>query len=62
MITQSLKPEDKEKYKSNNEKLAKSRIKLGLLNEIEKNDLSIDDELEMKYKNKLKECLIKKWF
>ena len=31
IMTQNLKPEDKEKHKSNNEKLAKSRIKLGLL-------------------------------
>ena len=28
-MTKNLKPEDKEKHKSNNEKLAKSRIKLG---------------------------------
>ena len=46
LITQSLKPEEKEKYKSNNEKLAKSRIKLGLLlNEIgEKNNLKVSDD------------------
>ena len=31
IMTQSLKPEEKEKHKSKNEKLAKSRIKLGLL-------------------------------
>ena len=45
-MTQSLKPEDKEKHKSNNEKIAKSRIKLGLLlNEYgEKNDLKVSDE------------------
>ena len=38
--------EDKEKHKFNNEKLAKSRIKLGLLlNEYgEKNDLKVSDE------------------
>ena len=30
-MTQNLKPEDKERHKSKNEKLAKSRIKLGLL-------------------------------
>ena len=43
IMTQNLKPEDKEKHKSNNEKLAKSRIKLGLLlNEYgEKNDLKV---------------------
>ena len=46
IMTQNLKPEDKEKHKSNNEKLAKSRIKLGLLlNEYgEKNDLKVSDE------------------
>ena len=46
MITQNLKPEEKEKYKSNNEKLAKSRIKLGLLlNEYgEKNNLKVTDD------------------
>ena len=46
IMTQSLKPEDKEKHKSKNEKLAKSRIKLGLLlNEYgEKNDLKVSDE------------------
>jgi trigger factor len=45
-MTQNLKPEDKEKHKSNNEKLAKSRIKLGLLlNEYgEKNNLKVSDE------------------
>jgi trigger factor len=57
MITQSLKPEDKEKYKSNNEKLAKSRIKLGLLlNEIgEKNDLKVsDDEVRNEIQKQIK--------
>ena len=46
IITKNLKPEDKEKHKSNNEKLAKSRIKLGLLlNEYgEKNNLKVSDE------------------
>ena len=46
IMTQNLKPEEKEKYKSNNEKLAKSRIKLGLLlNEYgEKNNLKVSDE------------------
>ena len=45
-MTQNIKPEDKEKYKPNNEKLAKSRIKLGLLlNEYgEKNNLKVSDE------------------
>ena len=45
-MTQNLKPEDKDKHKSNNEKLAKSRIKLGLLlNEYgEKNNLKVSDE------------------
>ncbi len=46
IMTQNLKPEEKEKYKANNEKLAKSRIKLGLLlNEYgEKNNLKVTDE------------------
>jgi trigger factor len=46
IMTKNLKPEDKEKQKSNNEKLAKSRIKLGLLlNEYgEKNNLKVSDE------------------
>ena len=46
IMTQNLKPEEKEKHKSNNEKLAKSRIKLGLLlNEFgEKNNLKVSDE------------------
>ena len=46
IMTQSLKPDEKEKYKSNNEKLAKSRIKLGLLlNEYgEKNNLKVSDD------------------
>jgi trigger factor len=45
-MTQNLKPEEKEKHKSNNEKLAKSRIKLGLLlNEYgEKNNLKVSDQ------------------
>ena len=29
-MTKNLKPEEKEKHKINNEKIAKSRIKLGL--------------------------------
>ena len=46
MMTQNLKPEEKEKHKISNEKLAKSRIKLGLLlNEYgEKNNLKVSDE------------------
>ena len=45
-MTKNLKPEEKEKHKSTNEKLAKSRIKLGLLlNEYgEKNNLKVSDE------------------
>ena len=44
-ITQSLKKEDIDKHKVNNEKIAKSRIKLGLiLNEYgEKNNLKVSD-------------------
>ena len=46
LMTRNLKPEDKEKHTENNEKLAKSRIKLGLvLNELgEKNNLKVSDE------------------
>jgi trigger factor len=46
IMTQSLKDEEKEKHKINNEKIAKSRIKLGLLlNEYgEKNNLKVSDE------------------
>ena len=46
LMTKNLKPEEKEKHKVNNEKLAKSRIKLGLLlNEYgEKNNLKVSDE------------------
>ena len=46
LMTKNLKPEEKEKHKNNNEKLAKSRIKLGLLlNEFgEKNNLKVSDE------------------
>ena len=46
LMTKNIKTEDKEKYKSNNEKLAKSRIKLGLLlNEFgEKNNIKVTDE------------------
>ncbi len=46
IMTQNLKPDEKEKHKANNEKLAKSRIKLGLLlNEYgEKNNLKVSDD------------------
>ena len=46
IMTRNIKPEEKEKHKINNEKLAKSRIKLGLLlNEYgEKNKLKVTDE------------------
>ena len=57
IMTQNLKPEDKEKHKSNNEKLAKSRIKLGLLlNEYgEKNNLKVsDDEVKNEIQKQIK--------
>ena len=46
LMTKNLKPEEKKKHKLSNEKLAKSRIKLGLLlNEYgEKNNLKVSDE------------------
>ena len=46
LITQSLKKEDVEKNKKENEKIAKKRIKLGLiLNELgEKNNLKVDEQ------------------
>ncbi len=45
-MTKNLKDDEKEKHKNNNEKIAKSRIKLGLLlNEFgEKNKLKVTDE------------------
>ena len=45
IITQTLKKEDVEKNKKNNEKIAKKRIKLGLiLNELgEKNNLKVEE-------------------
>ena len=45
LMTKNLKPEEKEKYKTDNEKLAESRIKLGLiLNDFgEKNNLKVSD-------------------
>ncbi len=57
MMTKNLKEEDKKKYKSNNEKLAKSRIKLGLLlNEYgEKNNLKVsDDEVKVEIQKQIK--------
>ena len=56
-MTKNLKPDDKQKHKTNNEKLAKSRIKLGLLlNEFgEKNNLKItDDELKAEIQKQIK--------
>ena len=52
LMTQSLKEEDKEKYKLKNEKIAKSRIKLGLLLNAygEKNNLKVSDQ-EVKHRN-----------
>jgi trigger factor len=57
IMTQNLKPEEKEKNKSKNEKLAKSRIKLGLLlNEYgEKNNLKVsDDEVRNEIQKQIK--------
>ena len=57
LMTKNLKPEDKEKHKINNEKLAKSRIKLGLvLNELgEKNNLKVsDDEIRNEIQKQIK--------
>ena len=57
IMTQSLKPEDKEKHKSNNEKLAKSIIKLGiLLNEFgERNNLKVsEDEVRNEIQKQIK--------
>ena len=57
IMTQSLKPNEKEKHKINNEKLAKSRIKLGLLlNEYgEKNKLKVsDDEVRNEIQKQIK--------
>ena len=57
IMTQNLKPEEKEKHKLNNEKLAKSRIKLGLLlNEYgEKNNLKVsDDEVRAEIQKQIK--------
>ena len=57
IMTQNLKPEEKEKHKTNNEKIAKSRIKLGLLlNEYgEKNNLKVsDDEIKNEIQKQIK--------
>ena len=62
-----MKKEDKEKYKSKNEKIAKSRIKLGLLlNEIgEKNNLKVtDEEIKTEIQKQIKSMpgQEKRWF
>ncbi len=57
LITRSLKPEEKEKNKKNNEKIASSRIKLGLiLNELgEKNNLKVsEDEVKSEIQKQIK--------
>ena len=57
IMTQNLKPEEKEIHKSKNEKLAKSRIKMGLLlNEYgEKNNLKVsDDEVRNEIQKQIK--------
>ena len=57
IMTKNLKPEDKEKHISNNEKLAQSRIKLGLvLNEYgEKNNVKVsDDEVSAEIQKQIK--------
>ena len=56
-MTKNIKPEDKEKHKVNNERIAKSRIKLGLLlNEFgEKNNLKVtDDEVRNEIQKQIK--------
>ena len=63
IMTKNLKAEDKDKHKTNNVKLAKSRIKLGLLlNEYgEKNNLKVtDDEVRTEIQKQIKECLVEK--
>ena len=57
IMTQNLKADEKEKNRSSNEKLAKSRIKLGLiLNEYgEKNNLKVtDDEISSEIQKQIK--------
>ena len=56
-ITKNLKDDEKKKHKTNNEKIAKSRIKLGLLlNEYgEKNSLKVtDDEVRAEIQKQIK--------
>ena len=56
-MTQNLKKEEKEKNKIQNEKLAKSRIKIGLiLNEYgEKNNLKVgEEEVKMEIQKQMK--------
>ena len=56
-MTQSLQEKEKDKHKTNNEKIAKSRIKLGLiLNEYgEKNNLKVsDDEVRAEIQKQIK--------
>ena len=57
LITKNLKPEEKENHKQNNEKIAKSRIKIGLLlNEFgESNNIKIsDDEVRIEIQKQIK--------
>ena len=57
IMTQSLQDKEKDKHKTNNEKIAKSRIKLGLLlNEYgEKNSLKVtDDEVRAEIQKQIK--------
>ena len=57
IMTQNLKTDEKEKHKLNNEKLAKSRIKLGLLLSAygEKNNLKVsDDEVSNEIQKQIK--------
>jgi len=57
IITKNLKEDEKEKHKASNEKIAKSRIKLGLLlNEYgEKNNLKVsDDEVRSEIQKQIK--------
>ncbi len=57
LITKNLKPDEKERHKEKNEKIAKSRIKLGLLlNEFgEQNELKVsDDEVRAEIQKQIK--------
>ena len=61
-MTQNLKPEDKEKHKSNNEKLAKpeSNLVYYLMN-MEKNNLKVtDNEVSNEIQKQIKVCRAKK--